>query len=87
MQYIRSTIYITLIMMVDKLNILKMWVDASYAMHTDYRSHIGATISLGWVSLSSMSKRQKLNSRISTEAELIGADNVIPGFLWSRYFI
>ena len=76
-----------LIMMVEKINIIKCWVDASYDIHTDYRSHIGATISLGWVSLSSMSKRQKINSRISTEAELIGADNVIPGFQWSRYFI
>ena len=34
-----------------------------------------------------MSKRHKLNPRISTEAELMGADNVIPEFLWSRYFI
>ena len=75
------------IMMVDKIKIVKCWLDASYEIHTDYRSHIGATISLGWVSVSSMSKRQNLNSRILTEAELIGADDVIPGLLWSRYFI
>ena len=69
-------------MMVDKINILKCWVDASYEMHTDYWSHIGATISLLWVSVSSMSKRKKLNSMILTDAELIRAENVIPGFLW-----
>ena len=80
-QYIRYTIYIPLIMMVDKLNIFKCWVDASYEIHTDYRNLIGATISLGWVSVFSMSKREKINSRILTDAELIGADNVIPGFL------
>ena len=34
-----------------------------------------------------MSNRQNLNSRILIEAELIGADDVIPGLLWSRYFI
>ena len=87
MQYIRSTIYIPLIMMVDKINIVKCWVDASYEIHTDYRSHIGATISLGWVSVYIMSKRKNLNSRILTEAELIGAEDMIPGFIWSRYFI
>ena len=76
-----------LIMMVDKINIVKCCLDASYEIHTDYRSHIGATISLVWVSVSSMSKRQNINSRILTEAELIGADDVIPGLLWSRYFI
>ena len=37
-------------------------------------------MSLGWVSVNRMSKRQKTNSRISTEAELIGADNVLPEF-------
>ena len=76
-----------LIMMVEKLNIVKCWMDASYMMHTDCRSHIGETISLGWISVYSMSKRQHINSKISTEAELIGMDYVIPGFLWSIYFI
>ena len=44
-------------------------------------------MSLGWVLVSSMSKRKKLNSRSSTEAELIRSDGVIPAFLWLRYFI
>ena len=35
LQYIRSTIHTPLILRVDKLNIVKWWVDASYAMHTD----------------------------------------------------
>ena len=73
--------------MVDKINIVKCWVDASYEIRTDYWIHIGYKISLVWVSVSSMSKRQNINSRILTEAELIGEDNVIPGLLWSRYFI
>ena len=34
-----------------------------------------------------MSKRQTVNSICSKEAELIGADNVLPAFLWLRYFI
>ena len=37
--------------------------------------------------VASMSKRQNKNSIISTEEELIGADDVLPAFLWSRYFI
>ena len=46
-----------LILRVDNLNIVKLWVDASYAMHPDFRSHAGATMSIGWVSVARMSKK------------------------------
>ena len=42
---------------------------------------------LGWRLVASMSKRQKINPRSSTEEELIEADGVIPTLLWSRHFI
>ena len=62
-------------------------MDTSNAIHPDCKSHTGATISLGWRLVSSMSKRQKINPRSSTEVELIKDDDVLPEFLWSRYFI
>ena len=34
-----------------------------------------------------MSKQQKINTRSSTEAELVEADNGLPQFLWVRYFM
>ena len=71
----------------DKLNIVKWQVVSSYAMHPYFWSHTGATIYLGQGLVASMSNKQKLNPRSSTEAELIGEDNVLPEFLWLRYFI
>ena len=38
-------------------------------------------------SIISISKKQKLNTKISTEAELIGADDVMPQMLWTRYLL
>ena len=35
----------------------------------------------------SFSRSQKLNARSSTEVELIGLDDTIPGILWGRYFL
>ena len=32
-------------------------------------------------------KEKKLNKKISTEAELIGADDAMPQMLWTRYFL
>ena len=35
----------------------------------------------------SISKKQKLNTNILTEVELIGVDDSIPHILWTRYFL
>ena len=76
-----------LILRLDKLVIVKGWVDASYAINLDCLSDNGAMMSLGWESVASMSKRQNIISRSSAEAEMTGEDNVLPAFLLSRYFI
>ena len=41
----------------------------------------------GCGSIISISKKQKLNTKSSTEAELIRADDVMPQMLWTRYFL
>ena len=58
-------------------------------IYDDMRGHTGGTMSTGKDgrgSIISISKKQKLNTKISTEAELIGADNAMPQMLWTRYF-
>jgi len=71
----------------DSLSVFKWWVDASFAVHPDMKSHTGATMSLGKGSVVSMSNKQKLNTRSSTEAELVGVDDAMPRILWTRYFM
>ena len=44
-------------------------------------------MSLGKGSIYSTSIRQKLNTKSSTEAELVGVADVIPMALWKRYFL
>jgi hypothetical protein len=34
-----------------------------------------------------ISKQQKLNAKSSTEAELVGVDDVMPQVLWTLYFL
>jgi hypothetical protein len=85
--YIRGTIYMPLILRANSLSIIKWWVDASYATHGDCRGHTGAMMSLGRGSIIGMSKKQKLNTKSSTECELVGVDDASPQMLWKRYFI
>jgi hypothetical protein len=35
----------------------------------------------------SVSTKQKLNTKSSTESELVGIDNMVPIILWTRYFL
>jgi hypothetical protein len=76
-----------LILRTDRLNIIKWWVDASFATHDDCRGHTGSTMSLGKGSIMGMSKKQKSNTRSSTECELVGTDDAMLQVMRTRYFI
>ena len=34
-----------------------------------------------------MSRKQKLNTKSSTQAELVGADDILSSLLWTRHFM
>jgi hypothetical protein len=84
LKYIGGTVYMPIILKADSLSVIKWWVDASYATYGDCRGHTGATMSLGWGSVIGMSRKQKLNTKSSTECELVGVDDASPKMLWTR---
>jgi hypothetical protein len=86
-KYLRGTKELVLRLSADNLNIIKWWVDASYGVHYDMKSHTGGVMSLGTGAAYSTSKKQKLNTKSSTEAELVGVDDVLPQALWTKYFM
>jgi len=69
------------------MTLMRWWVDASFATHPDYRSHTGAVLSLGKGGVISMSRKQRLNTKSSTEAEVVGIDDASSQILWTNYFI
>jgi len=86
-RYLRHTKTLALTLEAENLEIIKWWVDASFAVHQDMRSHTGGTMSLGKGSIYSASVRQKLNTKSSTEAELVGVDDMMSMVLWTRQFM
>ena len=85
--YLRGTKLLPLTLEANDLQIIQWWVDASFAVHRDMRSHTGGTMSLGKGAIYSTSVRQKLNTKSSTEAELVGVDDLMPMILWTRQFM
>jgi hypothetical protein len=51
------------------------------------KSHTGATMTFGRGSAYSASLRQKINTRSSTEAELVGVNDIMAMILWTRHFL
>ena len=86
-KYLRATPTLALTLEADNTHVIKWWIDAAFAVHNDMRSQTGATMSLGKGSAYSMSTRQRLNTKSSTEAELVGMDDAMPMVLWTRYFL
>jgi hypothetical protein len=65
-----------------------MWyVDASFAVHLNMRGHTGGGLTMGRGFPISVSTKQKLNTKSSTESELVGIDDMMPIVLWTRYFL
>ena len=87
LEYLKGTSKLCLKLKADNLQVVKWYVDASFAVHPDYRSHTGAVMTLGEGSIITMSKKQKLNTRSSTEAELVGADDAATMILWTGLFM
>ena len=71
----------------DNLHVLKWYVDAAFAVHPDFKSHTGGVMTYGSGAIQSMSRKQKLNTRSSTEAELVGADDASTMILWTKLFL
>ena len=65
---------------------MKSWVDASYAVHEDMRSHTGGTTGLGLGTLSNKSSGQILNTKSVCESELVATSEYLPYNIWLTNF-
>jgi hypothetical protein len=63
------------------------WIDASFAVHEDMKSHTGAVIGIGKGPFYAKSCVQRLNTKSSTEAELVGVSDAAGQLLWTRQFL
>ncbi|VEU38525.1 unnamed protein product [Pseudo-nitzschia multistriata] len=87
MKYLRGSIGLPLILGIDGSGQLKWYIDAAFAVHNDMKSHTGMMMTMGQGAVNSSSSKQKLNTRSSTEAELVGVDDEMTQVIWTRHFL
>jgi hypothetical protein len=73
--------------MADNLSKICCWVKTSHTMYKDCRGHTGAMMSLRKGATTSFSNKQKINTKSSTESELVSADQALSSILHTGYFI
>ena len=86
-EYLKATTDMPLILGAGSSGVLNWFVDASFAVHPNMRGHTGGGLTLGRGFPIVSSTKQKLNTRSSTESELVGVDDMMPLILWTRYFL
>ena len=87
LSYLKYTAELILTLKADDFNIASWFIDASYAVHPDMKGHTGAGMTLGKGAVYSRSTKQKINTKSSTESELVGVDDILPQILWTNQFM
>ena len=82
-KYVAETKELPLVLEAVGLHSICWWVDASFGVHPNLRSHTKAMLSFGKGSPFALSCKQKLNTRSSTEAELVGLNDAMSLILWT----
>ena len=69
------------------LELMDKYVDASYVVHQDMRGHTGDILTLERGIIQGKASKQKLNTKRSTESELVGASDYTPWTVWVKWFL
>ena len=85
--YLKGTPNLALRLSADSTVIPKWWVDGAHGVHPNMRGHTGGCVSLGGGMAVSSSTKQKINTRSSTETEIVAVDDLMPMLLWTNYFL
>jgi len=85
--YLKETINFELVISCEELRNLTWYIDGSYAVYDDMKGQSGSLLMIGKNAVLSQSNKQKVNTRSSTETELIAVDDTLPTIQWASLFM
>ena len=87
MDFLKRTENESLTLVLDDTRSVTWSIDAAFAVHPDMKSHTGMTMKMGQGAITSLSRKQKLNTRSSMEAELVAVDDCMSQAPWTKHFL
>ena len=86
-RYLKTSMDVKLVLRCDDELTVNSYIDASYGVHSDMKSHSGSVVSLGTGAVSAASTKQKINTKSSCEAELTAVADKIGKAIWIRNYL
>ena len=86
-KYLNGTKKKYLTLSADDLKVVKWYVDEIFSVHPDFRIYTIEIMTMRQGAMHSVSWKQKLNTRIITQAELLAVDYESVYILWKMLFI
>ena len=86
-RYLRSTPDLGIVLRANEELRLMAYIDAAHGVHSDFKGHTGALMSLGAGPIGVHSTKQKLNTKSSTETEVVGKSDYLSEVIWARNFL
>ena len=77
MKFLQQTQEDILMLEANSMHIANWHTDIAFAVHPDFQSHTGMNLSFSKGTITGVSRKQTMNTRSSTEAELVGADEAM----------
>ena len=87
LEYLYGPLTLAQIMGTNGNMFMLTWTDASHAPHQDMRGHTGGTTSLGRGLVIHNSMKQRINTKSSTESEIVGVSDYLSYSIWAGYFL
>ena len=87
LQYLHSTCEMSLHLNSYDLNIVHWWFNASYGICIYLNGCTGATMSIGRVCFTGMSKKQKINTTSFTQGEIVREYDASQQMMWTQYLM
>ncbi len=87
MEYLRKDHARSQLLGAEINGLLMCYDDPSFAVHPNMHGHTGGGLTMGRGFPITASTKQKLNTKSSTESELVGVDDMMPISIWTRYFL
>lgn len=72
---------------IDDITVIIWYVDTLFAVHDNFKSHTNAVMTMGKGAIQAISRKQKLNTRSSTESKLVGVDDISIMILMTTVFL
>ena len=86
-KYLRGTKELGIVLEPDNKLSMFAYIDASYGVHADYKSHTGMVVGIGRGPMFAKSAKQRIVTKSSTEAELVGLSDGTSQVVWTRNFL